>query len=235
MQVRYAVAGSESELTSESSGLSAVGTTAGSWVVGVEFENANRVEINTPENALDEYGNSGCPSTILDRLSRSAFFGEYLQRGKTFETYVKGQFTGEANANIKAILNTEASVITGFTLQSGDNRNYRVYEQVQFYLPGSTTEYFIADFIVVFILNDRAVKTIVFETKISNSTPLTSNQSFAKNDIPASFSIRSNKAYLKDLFNDIEFQQSLTGNALNLSSFYIIYSNGQGNQITGTK
>jgi len=41
LQVRYAVAGSDSELTSKSSGLLADGTTASSWVVWLECVNAN--------------------------------------------------------------------------------------------------------------------------------------------------------------------------------------------------
>jgi len=75
------------------------------------------------------------------------------------------------------------------------------------------------------------LKSVVFETKLSQSTDLTDNQKIAKNNMPGDFPIRTqNLSLRKKLVSNINHTVSAP---LSLSGFRIIYGNGVGDAILG--
>ncbi|MFA0963107.1 fibronectin type III domain-containing protein [Roseivirga sp. BDSF3-8] len=134
--------------------------------------------INDPENALDIAKKAGDGNLIT--TAKSAFFNDITKLGKDFEGVVAPALSpgGTWRNKLSDVVKNKFGI--------DDLGSYEMYKQVQFTYNKSTGDYFVSD--QVFVKygfdadGDKFIENIiVIESKLSDGTKLTGNQSAARN------------------------------------------------------
>ncbi|HAP58656.1 MAG TPA: hypothetical protein DCR93_03785, partial [Cytophagales bacterium] len=178
--------------------------------------------VKEPLNALDIAKEGG--GTLLDKVSRSAFFREITEAGNVFEAKILGELLDKTSPTYKKL---EELV--------PDLSERKVLSQVQFCIPGKSTpcneagEYFIADFVFVkYDSRNRINDIIVADSKLSQNTNLTGGQELAQKGIGNNLVIRS--TIISQDANKVDLVTPLqSGASVKNSAFYKVYGDGKGN------
>ncbi|GAB3719386.1 hypothetical protein GCM10027592_62860 [Spirosoma flavus] len=158
----------------------------------------------------------------LERSENVATFKGYTDAGRLFETNMK-----------VALSNISSSVYQGLLNKVADLDQRTILSQVQFCIKGNCIgkgEYFIADFVAVRKIQDfdgrEYLDVVIIDTKLSNSTALTPNQTYANN--LTSLKVKSIPAdsRIKGVHID-EFD--VNRNVVKNGPIVKIYSDGNGN------
>jgi hypothetical protein len=177
--------------------------------------------IHDPDNALDIAKQAG--DDILSKVSKSTFFNDVTVKGKKFEEDM-----------LKAVLDQNSNVYKNLNTLIPDLADRKVLSQVHFCVPGKSLpcntkgDYFIADIVFVkYNARGGVADMIIADSKLSQSTNLTSGQQAAKNATGGSLTMRSLEIS-QDALKTALPTTLTAGAAISHVGFYKIYGNGSG-------
>jgi hypothetical protein len=177
----------------------------------------------------------------IDRSNKIAKTNKYLQDGKDFENWIKGELS-----TIKNTSTMQTAVYNALKAKISDLDERTIYTQVKFCINGNTSgnctiagSYFIADFVFVKEVNDPVngnyLDVKIADTKLSQGTDFTDNQndaqtmtSYYTSSIPnTSLTTNPVKGFNINNFNEKGVLVKRTSN------FYKIFSGGTTTSLGG--